>query len=157
MWRNFRFLHICHAYKFEISPHGKFFSTYLICDICDKYHVCLDYINIFANLRCSRSFGVWWCHATTWLALLPNLIITFFTWAGSAVIMTFCPVSLEIRQKLIGKKRTEGKKCRQTETTAGRGGLLLNKWPAAIFFIRPSCNNRWQTRTLSAGKPKRNK
>ena len=39
MWRNFRFLHICHAYKFEISPHDKFFSTYLICDVCDKYQV----------------------------------------------------------------------------------------------------------------------
>ena len=39
MWRNFRFLHICHAYKFDISPHDKFFSTYLICDICDKYEV----------------------------------------------------------------------------------------------------------------------
>ena len=42
MWRNFRFLHICHAYKFEISPHDKFFSTYLICDICDKYQVCCN-------------------------------------------------------------------------------------------------------------------
>ena len=38
-WRNFRFLHICHAYKSEISPHDKFFSTYLICDICEKYQV----------------------------------------------------------------------------------------------------------------------
>ena len=43
MWRNFRFLHICHAYKSEISPHDKFFSTYLICDICDKYQVCSIY------------------------------------------------------------------------------------------------------------------
>ena len=25
MWRNFRFLHICHAQKFEISPHDRFF------------------------------------------------------------------------------------------------------------------------------------
>ena len=40
MWRNFRFLHICHAYKFKISSHDKFFSTSLICDICDKYQVC---------------------------------------------------------------------------------------------------------------------
>ena len=39
MRRNFRFFHICHAYKFEISAHDKFFSTYLICDICDKYQV----------------------------------------------------------------------------------------------------------------------
>ena len=41
MCRTVRFLHICHAYKSEISPPDKFFSTYLICDICDKYEVCL--------------------------------------------------------------------------------------------------------------------
>ena len=39
MWRNFRFLHICHEYKSEFSPHDKFISTYLICEICDKYEV----------------------------------------------------------------------------------------------------------------------
>ena len=39
MWKNFRFLHICHEDKFDISLHDKFFSTYLICDICDKYQV----------------------------------------------------------------------------------------------------------------------
>ena len=39
MWRNYRFLDICHAYKSEISPHDKFFSTYLTCDTCDKYQV----------------------------------------------------------------------------------------------------------------------
>ena len=59
LWRNFKFLHICHvekfeitphvekfqisrAYKSEISPHDKFFSTYLTCDTCDKYQVCSD-------------------------------------------------------------------------------------------------------------------
>ena len=47
MWRNFIFLHICHAYKFEISPHDKFFSTYLTCDICDKYQVCKSLILFF--------------------------------------------------------------------------------------------------------------
>ena len=40
MWRHFRFCHISRAYKSEISPHDNFFSTYLICDICDKYEVC---------------------------------------------------------------------------------------------------------------------
>ena len=35
----FKFRHISRAYKSEISPHDKFFSTYLICDICDKYEV----------------------------------------------------------------------------------------------------------------------
>ena len=29
MWRNFKFLHICHALKSEISPHDWFFSTYI--------------------------------------------------------------------------------------------------------------------------------
>ena len=28
-----------HVYKSKISPHDKFFSTYPICDICDKYEV----------------------------------------------------------------------------------------------------------------------
>ena len=67
---------------------------------------------------------------------LPNLIITFFTRVGSAVIMTFCPVSLEIRQKLIGKKRN-GKQC-SGRHNSGRG-LLLNKF----FSSEPgpaSCN-----------------
>ena len=31
-WRNFRFLHICDAYKSETSPHDKFFSTCLAGD-----------------------------------------------------------------------------------------------------------------------------
>ena len=37
LWRNFRFLHICHAYKSEISPHDRFFSTDITGDIGDKY------------------------------------------------------------------------------------------------------------------------
>ena len=56
MWRNIRFLHICHAekfeifshveksqispQKFEISPHDKFFLHVYIRGICDKYEVC---------------------------------------------------------------------------------------------------------------------
>ena len=47
MWRNFRFLHICHTYKFDISPHDKFFSTYLICEICEKYQVCLQIYEVY--------------------------------------------------------------------------------------------------------------
>ena len=39
MWRNFRFLHIFHVQTFEISPHDRFFSTDIICDICDKKEV----------------------------------------------------------------------------------------------------------------------
>ena len=39
MWKNIRFIHTCHEYKNEISPHDRFFSTYPICDICDKYQV----------------------------------------------------------------------------------------------------------------------
>ena len=52
MWRNlkflhvadvkkFRFLHICHVDKSEISPHDRFFSTDIIRDIRDKYEVCV--------------------------------------------------------------------------------------------------------------------
>ena len=40
MWRIFRFFHICYVWESNISPHDKFFSTYLICEICDKYEVC---------------------------------------------------------------------------------------------------------------------
>ena len=29
MWRYFRFFHICHVLKSEISPHDRFFSTYI--------------------------------------------------------------------------------------------------------------------------------
>ena len=39
MWRIFRFFHICYVWESNISPHDKFFSTYLICEICDKYEV----------------------------------------------------------------------------------------------------------------------
>ena len=39
MWRIFRFFHICYVWESNISPHDKFFSTYLICELCDKYEV----------------------------------------------------------------------------------------------------------------------
>ena len=60
MWRNFRYFHSCHAYKSKISPHDKFFSTYLICDICDKYQVCeyhysVSTIRILFKYRIIRS------------------------------------------------------------------------------------------------------
>ena len=40
MWRNFRFLHIYHAYKSDVSPHDNFISTHIFSDISDKYPVC---------------------------------------------------------------------------------------------------------------------
>ena len=40
MWRNFQFLHNCHTWKANFSPHDNFFSTNIICDICDKYKLC---------------------------------------------------------------------------------------------------------------------
>ena len=39
MWRKFRFLHICHAQKFEVSPHDNFFLHRYIGGIGDKYEV----------------------------------------------------------------------------------------------------------------------
>jgi len=41
-WRYFRFLHNHHAWKAEISPHGKFFSTSLASEAIDKYEVWPD-------------------------------------------------------------------------------------------------------------------
>ena len=41
MWRNFRFPHNCHTWKAEIFHHDNFFSTNIICDICDKYQLCV--------------------------------------------------------------------------------------------------------------------
>ena len=80
-----------------------FSILYLCCSLF--YYFC-----IFADSN-PEAFSSGVCYAMPAVGLaLPNLIITFFTRPGSAVIMTFCPVSLEIRQKLIGKKRT-GKKC----------------------------------------------
>ena len=49
MWRHFWFLHICPSYKFEISQNDKFFSTYLICDICDKSQVWETALPIFSK------------------------------------------------------------------------------------------------------------
>ena len=64
MWRNFRFRHISHAYISEISPHDKFFSTYLICEICDKYEVWPP---------------PWWLSVVTSLTLLAKILdISFF-------------------------------------------------------------------------------
>ena len=42
---NFRNLHIYCVEKSEISPHDRFFfSTNIICDICDKYEVCTFWV-----------------------------------------------------------------------------------------------------------------
>ena len=40
MWRNFRFLLICHVQKFEISPHDRFFLHGHRPCVRDKYQVC---------------------------------------------------------------------------------------------------------------------
>ena len=40
MWRNFRFLRICHVQKFEISPHDRFFLHGHRPCVRDKYEVC---------------------------------------------------------------------------------------------------------------------
>ena len=40
MWRNFRFLLICHVQKFEISPHDSFFLHGHRPCVRDKYQVC---------------------------------------------------------------------------------------------------------------------
>ena len=40
MWRNVRFLLICHVQKFEISPHDRFFLHGHRPCVRDKYEVC---------------------------------------------------------------------------------------------------------------------
>ena len=59
MWRIFRIFHICYVWESNISPHDKFFSTYLICEICDKYQVCLAMS--FVLLVCWQSVGLGAC------------------------------------------------------------------------------------------------
>ena len=79
MGRNFRFLHICHAYKFEISPHDKFFSTYLTCDICDKYRVCSQLAFTFVGFsHISQFFSKSFCDLFLKMLLSPQL-----TWMTS--------------------------------------------------------------------------
>ena len=60
-----RFLHICHKYKTEISPHDRFVSTY---SICDKYQVCslLYYVpqDYFTQHNCVTAVIHYSVHAT---------------------------------------------------------------------------------------------
>ena len=79
-WRKVRFLHICHAYKFEISPHDKFFSTYLICDICDKYQVCVVFAKKKGATQLIKNFPLLPWHYykhTSPLIYLGGALVTF--------------------------------------------------------------------------------
>ena len=59
MWRNFRFLHICHVQKFEICPHDRFFlHGHRLC-VRDKYQVWagdVSHVAIFILFTDSHTF-----------------------------------------------------------------------------------------------------
>ena len=102
MWRNFRFFHICHVLKSEISPHDQFFLHQYIGDRGDKYEVWF-YIGVhlwiwgiwgwFTSFLTEPYPGgstdtdwvkIWKCYWGTdqptrvWFAILPFRFIIFF-------------------------------------------------------------------------------
>ena len=55
MWRNFRFLLICHVQKFGISPHDRFFLHGHCPCVRDKYEVCAYVPLTLFNIECKLS------------------------------------------------------------------------------------------------------
>ena len=77
MWRNFRFLLICHVQKFEISPHDRFFLHGHRPCVRDKYQVCWQdpSISFVATLSLSLLCPYLVILSLLSLSLCPYLVI----------------------------------------------------------------------------------
>ena len=62
--RDFRFLHICHVQKFEISPHDRFFLHGHCPCVRDKYEVCFCCINVYPKVKL-ETFRIFTCDRCT--------------------------------------------------------------------------------------------
>ena len=113
MWRNFRFCHIYLAYKSDISPHDKFFSTHLTTDISDKYQVWASPQFLYSKRFRSPVFALKYCihvaatgSAEIWRSFSKTLAISFWREniqpnlifpvmnASSQLFSMFCVISL---------------------------------------------------------------